>query len=282
MAHIKTWDELTIQDNFLFQKVMQNKRICKKLIEEILQIKIKKIIFPISEKSIDIRTNSKSVRLDVYVEDDANTIYNIEMQTTNPKNDQLESELPKRTRYYQAMIDMDLIGKGKTYDELNQTYIIFICTFDPFGQGQYAYTFRNICAEDSTIELHDQTTKLFLNAAGTHGTATEHTKNFLKYVAGIPTEDSFTRMIDTEVIKTKKEEKWRREYMTLEMELQKHRKEGRAEGIEEGMKKGLEKGMAEATEKTAMEMLRNKLDIELIRKCTRLSLKRIAELSKML
>ena len=131
-------------------------------------------------------------------------------------------------------------------------------------------------------QLHDQTTKLFLNAMGTHGTATEHTKNFLKYVAGIPTEDSFTHMIDTEVIKTKKEEKWRREYMTLEMELQKHRKEGRAEGIEEGMKKGLEKGMAKATEKTAMEMLRNKLDIELIRKCTRLSLKRIAELSKML
>ena len=261
---------------------MQNKRICKKLIEEILQIKIKKITFPINEKAIDIRTNSKSVRLDVYVEDDANTIYNIEMQTTNPKNDQLESELPKRTRYYQAMIDMDLIGKGKTYDKLNQTYIIFICTFDPFGQGQYAYTFRNICAEDSALELHDQTTKLFLNAKGTQGTATEHTKNFLHYVAGLPAQDSFTKLIETEVIKTKKEEKWRREYMTLEMELQKHRKEGREEGLKEGIEKGIEKGMEKATEKTALEMLRNKLDKNLIQKCTNLSLKRIAELSKML
>ena len=248
---------------------MQNKRICKKLIEEILQIKIKKITFPISEKSIDIRTNSKSVRLDVYVID-ANTIYNIEMQTTNPKNNQLESELPKRTRYYQAMIDMDLIGKGKTYDELNQTYIIFICTFDPFGQGQYAYTFRNICAEDTSLELQDQTTKLFLNAKGTKGTATEHTKNFLNYVAGLPAQDSFTRMIDTEVIKTKKEEKWRREYMTLEMELQRHRKEGIAEGMEKGM------------EKTALGMLRDKMDWQLIAKYTSLSLQRISELSKML
>ena len=82
--------------------------------------------------------------------------------------------------------------------------------------------------------------------------------------------------------------------MTLEMELQKHRKEGRAEGIEEGMKKGLEKGMekglekglekgmAEATEKTALGMLRDKMDWNLIAKYTSLSLKRIAELSKML
>ena len=70
--------------------------------------------------------------------------------------------------------------------------------------------------------------------------------------------------------------------MTLEMELQKHRKEGREEGLKEGIEKGIEKGMEKATEKTALEMLRNKLDKNLIQKCTNLSLKRIAELSKML
>ena len=264
MAHIRTWEELTIQDNFLFQKVMQNKRICKRLIEEILQIKIKKIAYPISEKSIDIRTNSKSVRLDVYVQDDKDTIYNIEMQTTNPKSSQMESELPKRTRYYQAMIDMDLVGKGKTYDELNQTYIIFICTFDPFGQDRYAYTFRNICAEDTKIELADQTTKLFLNAKGSKGDVTEHTKAFLQYVNGLPTEDRFTKMIDEEVIRTKKEEKWRREYMTLEMELQKIKKEG------------IEQGRIE----TAIELMKEKFPLEKIAKITKLSVEKLNELGR--
>ena len=33
MGRFKQWEELTIQDNFLFQKVMQNQRICKYLIE---------------------------------------------------------------------------------------------------------------------------------------------------------------------------------------------------------------------------------------------------------
>ena len=46
MGRIKQWEELTIQDNFLFQKVMQNQRICKYLIEKILGIRIEKITFP--------------------------------------------------------------------------------------------------------------------------------------------------------------------------------------------------------------------------------------------
>lgn len=70
MGRFKQWEELTIQDNFLFQKVMQNQRICKYLIEKILGIRIEKITFPEGEKSIDNRYDSKSIRLDVYVHDE--------------------------------------------------------------------------------------------------------------------------------------------------------------------------------------------------------------------
>ena len=64
MGRFKQWEELTIQDNFLFQKVMQNQRICKYLIEKILDIRIEKITFPEGEKSIDNRYDSKSIRLE--------------------------------------------------------------------------------------------------------------------------------------------------------------------------------------------------------------------------
>ena len=93
MGRIKAWDELTICDNFLFLKVMQNKRICKRLIEKILGIRIRKISYPVTEKNIDIRYDSKSVRLDVFVEDDNGTLYDIEMQTTDGDT---PDELPKR------------------------------------------------------------------------------------------------------------------------------------------------------------------------------------------
>ena len=101
---IKPYEELTIQDNFIFQKVMRNKRICKQTIERLLDIDIKDISYPEEEKSIDIRLDSKSIRMDVYVNDDKGTVFNIEMQTSKDME-----ELVKRTRYYQALIDIDLL-----------------------------------------------------------------------------------------------------------------------------------------------------------------------------
>lgn len=80
--HSKSYDELTIQDNFIFQKVMRNERICKATIERLLDIDIKSISYPEEEKTIDVRLDSKSVRLDVYVNDEKGTIFNIEMQTS--------------------------------------------------------------------------------------------------------------------------------------------------------------------------------------------------------
>ena len=91
---IKPYDELTIQDNFLFQKVMRNKRICKLTLERLLDIEIKDISYPEEEKAIDVRLDSKSIRLDVYVNDDEGTVFNIEMQTSKDME-----ELVKRTRY---------------------------------------------------------------------------------------------------------------------------------------------------------------------------------------
>ena len=71
--------------------------------------------------------DAKSIRLDVYVKDNENIVYNIEMQASDTK------ELPKRSRYYQSLIDLQLIDKGQTYRKLNRSYIIFICLEDIFG-----------------------------------------------------------------------------------------------------------------------------------------------------
>ena len=72
---------------------MRNKRICKLTLERLLDIDIKDISYPEEEKTIDIRLDSKSIRLDVYVNDDKGTVFNIEMQTSKDMN-----ELVKQTR----------------------------------------------------------------------------------------------------------------------------------------------------------------------------------------
>ena len=76
---------LTIQSDFIFKKVMSRKRICKHLLEELLQIEIADINYIEAEKTIDPNYTSHGIRLDIIVADDKNTHYNLEMQAKNKK-----------------------------------------------------------------------------------------------------------------------------------------------------------------------------------------------------
>ena len=249
----RAWEDLSISDNFIFLRVMQNRDLCKRLIERILHIRIRELAYPHMEKTIDLRLDSKSVRLDVYVEDEQGTVYNIEMQTTKGR----DGELTKRTRYYQAMIDMDLLGKNFYYDHLRQTYIIFVCTFDLFGLEQRIYTFRNMCAELPDLALGDGATKIFLNAKGLRGAVDEDIEHFLKYVNGVRTGGTFIEELEKEVERVKYQKETRRSFMTLYMEYQRHRldglEEGRRAGMEQGRREGMEKGRREGMEKGRRE-----------------------------
>ncbi len=55
-----------------------------------------------------------------------------------------------------------MISKGEDYDRLKKSFVIFICTFDPFGKGRHLYTFGNRCNEDVSLVLGDETSKVFL------------------------------------------------------------------------------------------------------------------------
>ena len=237
---IKPYEELTIQDNFIFQKVMRNKRICKQTIERLLDIDIKDISYPEEEKSIDIRLDSKSIRMDVYVNDDKGTVFNIEMQTSKDME-----ELVKRTRYYQALIDIDLLEKGQSYSALNDTYIIFICTFGVFTGNRHKYSFKNLCIEEQGLSLDDGTTKLFLSTKGTADDVSKPLKYFLDYIDGKEPADELMQEIDNEVDTIKRCDEWRRDYMTLAFEMDRKFAEGKAEGLAEGKAEGLAEGKTE-------------------------------------
>ena len=220
------FDDLTIRHDFLFKKVMRNKRICKHLLEELLHTKIADISYPEIEKTIDVFYDSRGVRLDVVIADDKHTHYNLEMQvknTINPETGQLV--LPKRTRYYQAMIDVDALQKGQNFDLLPKTYIIFICAFDFFGKGNYMYTFKKRCTEIPELIFPDETTIILLNTIGTHGNITPDIKSFFDYVNKHIVTSDFAKEIDSEINHIKSDQKARLEYMSLETYIQDNRYE---------------------------------------------------------
>ena len=82
----KNIKDLNLEDDFLFAKVMSDNEICRRVLEQILNISIKKVESPITQKTIDLLLDGKGIRLDVYVNDDKDTVYNVEMQRTKRKD----------------------------------------------------------------------------------------------------------------------------------------------------------------------------------------------------
>lgn len=80
---MKKYEELELRDDFMFSRIMSNPKFVKPLLETILGVKIRKIVYPQTQKTIDLSLQAKGIRLDVYVEDDQNTVFNLEMQTSD-------------------------------------------------------------------------------------------------------------------------------------------------------------------------------------------------------
>ena len=176
----KSYEELTFADDFMFCKIMEsNQDLCRELTELILGRKIGGILTIDKQKPIEVTADGRGVRFDIYMMEDNQTVYNIEMQA-GPIDD-----LPCRTRYYQGMIDLNLIERGAHYSELNHSFVIYICQFNLFEKiGRHKYSFLNLCIEDPTIELGDEAEKSALRKAGS-GTSGNETGNDPK-ISGEP------------------------------------------------------------------------------------------------
>ena len=123
---------LPLSDRFMFGEVMRNSGICKLFLEELLQCKIERIVFAAKEADLSDTVLGHGIRLDVFLADENNTHYDVEMQNTS-------DSIEKRSRYYQSVIDRELLKRSMDYDKLPESFIIFICNFDHVGKGLAKY-----------------------------------------------------------------------------------------------------------------------------------------------
>lgn len=212
---IKAWEDLTIADDYMFKLVMKHKHICKHLLEIILGVKIREIMDPETEKAMKTGFESRGIRLDVYVEDDANTVYDVEMQVRQYPM----ATLGRRTRYYQSVIDFGALQAGVYYNKLKKSIIIFICPFRLFNSNRHIFTFKNTCQQDKKIILDDGASKIFLSTKGTLKDVSKDVSNFLAFVDGLPVKDKWIDEIQALITKLKNTEKEKVDYMTYEMKI---------------------------------------------------------------
>ncbi len=282
------WDAITIKNNFLFQETLRNKSLCKQLLERVLHIQVKTIRYMETEKTMKAQLSSKNTRLDVYVEDKDGNVADIEMQTTDTKSvinyDERDEktiirELPLRTRYYQNIIGTNMLRKGMHYRELKKAYVIFICTFDPFGAGLPVYHFTYRCKEDCNLQMGDLTENIFLNVKAADKTDDEELAAFLRYVNGQKPDSSFTKKLDEEATRIKNNDDWRLKAMTLDMEIQDMKKRIAKREREKGKQEGLKEGAQNSKIEIAKAMLADGMEIAKVAKLTNLSVKEVTALA---
>ena len=245
MVETTKFEDLTIQSNFMFKHVMGNKGLCQRFISNVMQCDVVDLEYIETEKELEPYFDSKCVRLDVIVVDKNNNRYNLEMQVRNVLSKETKlSLLPKRARYYQSVMDMDMLQKGQSYDQLSPLVLVFVCAFDLFNEGRYVYTFKSRCLENLDLELANDVTTMFLNANGVAGDVAPQMVNFLEYVRTQVPNDEYTHELEAEVARLKQDKEVRRKYMVLQAEL----RDTQILAFEAGEEKGREAGEAKGRE----------------------------------
>ena len=252
---IKPFEKLTIQDDYLFKRIMFEKDICIRFLEALLQVKIRDIKYIGVEQGLKETYLGKGIRLDVYIEDNNNTIYNIEMQVSSDDNEFLGN----RIRYYQALIDSAILKRGDNYKDLKNLYIIFICPFVLFNGERQVYFFKNYCKDDKNILLEDGVTKIIISTKGKEkATLDKDLKAFMDYINGMLPDNDFVKTVDTRIGEIKQKEIERSFYMQYELRLREEREAGKLEGRQETLVENIrlliENGILTAEQ--AMQMLK--------------------------
>ena len=296
MNYSEKYENISFTNNFAFCKVMQNEEICREVIETLLHIKVGRLEYKSFEKDLKLEIDKRGIRLDVYIAD-SNRVFDLEMQTTNQKN------LGCRMRYYQSLIDAELLDKGANFNDLKESNIIFFCTFDPFRKGLPQYTFCNSCEELPDLKLSDKCKKIAYNVNAFEKVDDEKIRKLLEFISTGKSETPLTNKICKELKRVQGNEEWRAEYMTWEMLKQDTydsgfsageeygfslgRNEGIAIGEErgitigrnEGISLGITQGAYQKAVETAKNALSMKLTLEQIANLTGLSIEVIQDLA---
>ena len=248
----KKFKDLDLSNAFLFAAALEDPQTCQLVLEIILGRKVPKVKVH-TEHTILYNSEFRSVRLDVYAQDEFHVSYDLEMQNQNERN------LAKRSRYYQAEMDVSSLKPGEDFNGLRPSCIIYICTFDPFGKGLYQYVFEEYCKE-AGLPLGDETKKIFLNTKGIHkDNVSQELMHFLQYVEK-STETTVQEGNDTSIKllhQKVKALKQRRELEVNYMRFEELLQDKWRDGMKQGMAEGIAKGKADGKGESILELLQD-------------------------
>lgn len=243
---------LSLSNDIIFCEVMRNKEICTLFLEKLLNKRITKIVYINKQQDLSADITERGVRLDVYIEDNKGNRYDIEMQRY------IAPDFGLRVRYIQHEIDHRILEKGDDYSNMSNSYVIFICDFDPFGCRRAQYTFQTRETSAPKLVLKDGRTVIFLNAHYETGDADGEILEFLDRVRDGGYEakgGTLSQMAVKAAEKLRRDERTVKSVMTLATRIKDAERYGLEIGYERGIEKGIEQGIERGIEKGTSAMI---------------------------
>ena len=153
----KIISSLTLMDDLFMKVVLQDSKCTEFILQTIMdnaKLKLKKQIL---QKNLS-NLHGHSLILDCLCEDEANNIYNIEIQNN------VSGAQPKRARYHAALLDMHSLKRGNDFTQLPRSYVIFITAKDVLHGQQQIYHVERIIRE-SGKPFSDESHIIYFNTS---------------------------------------------------------------------------------------------------------------------
>ena len=127
-----TLRELTIMSDIFMRNVFKKRECIEYVLRIIMEISDLHILEQTVQKDYK-NLQGRSAILDCVARDDKNKRYNVEVQQ------ETEGASYKRARYHSGLLDMNTLNPGQDYEELPDSYVIFITRDDVPGKGLPIY-----------------------------------------------------------------------------------------------------------------------------------------------
>ena len=114
-------------DDVMFGLVMSQLEICRKFLKAVLPQHDFTKLKIVDQSHLKTDYLSKAGRLDIHCTDAYGNQFDIELQMTNEHN------VAQRAKYYHALMTNHMLTAGENYQNLKETYVIFLCPFNPPG-----------------------------------------------------------------------------------------------------------------------------------------------------
>ena len=254
---------LTIMSDVFMRNVFKKRECTEYVLQVIMGRKDLKVLDQVLQKDYK-NLQGRSAILDCVVRDADGSQFNVEIQQDT------EGASPKRARYHSGLMDMNTLNAGQDFEELPETYVIFITRDDVLGYDLPIYHIgRKI--EEIGAEFKDESYIIYVNSGCQDDTELGRLMHDFHCKDA---EDMHSEILAKRVYELKESQEGG-DFMCREMD--EIYNEGAERGRVQGIAEGLAAGELKAKKEMALSLASMGVSVERIAEAAKVSVKLVQE-----